>query len=577
MYSNEKNVQILLSLLKEYRIKEVVLSPGGSDAPIVKSFENDDYFTCYSVVDERSSVFFGIGLSQEKGVPVICVCTSGTAVSNFLSGITEAYYQDIPIIAVTSDSHPYNLDQLELQKLNQDNIFKNVIRKEITLPTVKNDMDEWHCNRIINEALLELDHHGSGPIHINIPITQTLQCSTPKLPIQRVIKREYVYKADYKYYAEKLLNKKILVVVGENSNINSHEIELLNMFYKKYNCVFNIESISNLRCDGCITTYPLTETDNIIRNMSVLPDIVISIGNFIASYQLKPLLRLNRHRIENWLIHENGAVRDPYWSLSIIFEGSHDEFFEKILSINIPNKSIHSYYKSWEKAFDKLEIGELGFSSIGIAKVLSETIPNNSILHTAILNSTRVMQFFPPKNKVKCYCNLGALGIDGCTATAIGHSMATDKLTYLFTGDLSFFYGMNAISIRGVKNNLRIILCNNGGGEEFKIKLSLPELDEYVCARSNHRVAKGWVESLGFGYYSCNSLIEVENVLNTFAKPSDKPLFLEVMLDMDKDSDIIKKIYSKNRSQSTTMGKIKNETVKILPKSIVESLKKIIK
>ena len=82
MYSDEKNVQITLALLKAHRVKHVVLSPGGSDAPIVKSFENDSFFHCYSVVDERSSVFFGIGLSQELDEPVVCVCTSGTAVSN---------------------------------------------------------------------------------------------------------------------------------------------------------------------------------------------------------------------------------------------------------------------------------------------------------------------------------------------------------------------------------------------------------------------------------------------------------------------------------------------------------------
>ena len=55
MYSHFKNVQILISLMKQFEIKDVVLSPGGSDIPLIHSLESDEFFTCYSVVDERST------------------------------------------------------------------------------------------------------------------------------------------------------------------------------------------------------------------------------------------------------------------------------------------------------------------------------------------------------------------------------------------------------------------------------------------------------------------------------------------------------------------------------------------
>lgn len=577
MYSNEKSVQILIALLKQNGIKHVVLSPGGSDAPVVKSFENDDFFVCYSVVDERSSVFFGIGLSQELKEPVVCVCTSGTAVSNFLTGMTEAYYQEVPIIAVTTDSHPYNYDQLELQKLNQDDIFRDVVRKEVTLPAINNEWDEWHCNRIINEAILELDHHGRGPIHINVPITKTLQCTTTTLDNQRMIKRTYTHSADYSELANRLIGKKVLVVVGENTEISSHERDLLNAFYERYNCIFNVETISNLKCNGCVTTYTVTETGCASHNSALVPDIVISLGNFIASYLLKPLLRANRMHLENWLVHESGSVRDPYWCLTEIIEGSHIEFFERLLEVDVEKTSTHSLYESWKGAAEHISLGELGFCSLGVAKELSETMPDGSVLHTAILNSTRIMQFFPPKNNVKCYCNLGALGIDGCTPTTVGHSMASDKLTYLLTGDLSFFYGMNAVSIRDIKNNLRIVMFNNGGGEEFKIKLNLPELDKYVCARSSHRIAKGWIESLGWGYRTATTIDDVRKVMEEFAQPSDKPLFLELFLDIERDAKIIRDIYASNQPDLSTMDMIKIGVAKVLPKPIVEHIKNVLK
>lgn len=577
MYSGEKNVQITLSLLKAKNIKYVVLSPGGSDAPVVKSFENDDFFKCYSIVDERSSVFFGIGLAQELKQPVVCVCTSGTAVSNFLTGMTEAFYQNVPIIAITTDSHAYNLNQLELQKLNQNDIFRDVTRAEITLPAINDEMDEWHCNRIINEALLEMNHHGTGPIHINIPITKTLSCDAKTLPVQRVINRHYIENTSFEILSKRLIGKKILFIVGQNTVLTPDSINIFNKIFQRYNCIYNIETVSNLKCDGCVITYPLTESFMAYDKQKLIPDIVISLGNFVASYMLKPLLRSKREDMENWLVSPTGDVRDPYWSLNEIFEGDVMDFMRSLLAIDVPDNNDHSYFKSWTSVAMNFKIDNLGFSSLSIAKLLSEMLPDNSVLHTAILNSTRIMQFFPPKKNVTCYTNLGALGIDGCAATAVGHSMASDKLTYLLTGDLSFFYGMNALGIRGIKNNLRVILLNNGGGEEFKIKLGLPNLNNYVCACSNHRVAKGWVKSLGFEYYNANTNEEVAHVLERFAKTSDNPLFLELFIDIDKDAEIIRNIYADNKPALSIKDILKKGLVKLLPEEVINQLKTLVK
>ncbi len=165
------------------------------------------------------------------------------------------------------------------------------------------------------------------------------------------------------------------------------------------------------------------------------------------------------------------------------------EFFQKLTCVDF-SEANHEYYKKWNNAASSINLGDLKFSSLSIARELSKSIPDYSILHTAILNSTRITQFFDFNKTVKYYSNLGALGIDGCLATFIGHSLVTENLSFLLIGDLSFFYGMNGISIRGIKNNVRIILLNNGGGEEFKIKLPYTGMDKFVCAQ-NKRTAKG--------------------------------------------------------------------------------------
>ena len=42
---------LLISLLKQYGIKKLVLSSGARNIPFVTAVETDDYFECFSVID----------------------------------------------------------------------------------------------------------------------------------------------------------------------------------------------------------------------------------------------------------------------------------------------------------------------------------------------------------------------------------------------------------------------------------------------------------------------------------------------------------------------------------------------
>ena len=69
MYANDPLVLELLALLKAHGVRNIVISPGSRHYAFTRSFENDDFFTLYSVVDERSAAFFALGLIQATGVP----------------------------------------------------------------------------------------------------------------------------------------------------------------------------------------------------------------------------------------------------------------------------------------------------------------------------------------------------------------------------------------------------------------------------------------------------------------------------------------------------------------------------
>ena len=101
-YTSERNVQIVLALLKANNIKKVVASPGATNESIVASMQYDPYFEMYSCVDERSAAYMACGLAAESGEIVVLSCTGATSSRNYLPGLTEAYYRKLPILAITS-------------------------------------------------------------------------------------------------------------------------------------------------------------------------------------------------------------------------------------------------------------------------------------------------------------------------------------------------------------------------------------------------------------------------------------------------------------------------------------------
>ena len=95
--------QTVIQLCKAKDIKHIVISPGSRNAPLTLGFTHDDYFTCYSIVDERCASFFALGIAQQIQKPVAVVCTSGSALLNYYPAIAEAFYSDIPLVVLSAD------------------------------------------------------------------------------------------------------------------------------------------------------------------------------------------------------------------------------------------------------------------------------------------------------------------------------------------------------------------------------------------------------------------------------------------------------------------------------------------
>ncbi|WP_321479827.1 2-succinyl-5-enolpyruvyl-6-hydroxy-3-cyclohexene-1-carboxylic-acid synthase [uncultured Bacteroides sp.] len=581
MYTQYKSICILIALLKEHNIRHVVISPGSRMRDFLLSVEEDPFFTCYSVVDERSAAYFAIGISQELNVPVAITCTSSTATTNYLPGITEAFYQGVPLLVLTGDRDPYMLGQQEDQMIDQINMYGKVVRKFVQLPIVNTDADFWYCERLINEAILELDHRGKGPVQINVPVPAIITWPTEyvdSLPEVRVIKRVTFKEDKTEMLQEKLQEiknaQKILVLIGQKTN--SVQEELFIRFFKKYNCVFHAEHMGNLNIEGKINLAMLSQGLLDTEFDDFLPDVVISCyGTLGISRNLKETFR--KKKINHWLINENGNVVDAYKNLTTIFECEPTFFFNYFIEhaeVDLKNNEV--YYNKWLEKYQAISIPDTPFSHVSVIRDFLKRMPEKSLLHLSILNSIRISHFFELPADTRVYANIGTDGIDGCMSTFFGQSVVSQRLSFLIIGDLSFFYDMNSLRIRHIRNNVRILLINNYGGNEFYQQPIRSTTDNSIGAKHGNK-AEGWAESVGFHYMTAQNEQEYNSKLNDFFKPvSDTPVLFEVFTKQMTDVDSLRLVQKSIRNIFDKNAALKNTVRSVLGETGIKTIKNIL-
>lgn len=540
-YTNERNAQIVISLLKAHEIKKIIVSPGMTNICLVASLQQDPFFEIYSAADERSAGYIACGLAAESGEPVVLSCTGATASRNYMPAMTEAYYRKLPILAITSSrsSHQigHNIDQVTDRTAPPNDVAKISVQ----LPLIYNEEAEWGCMIAANKAILELHHHGKGPVHINLETGYSRDYTVKELPATNAIFR-FGYGDDF----PEIKAKKIAIVVGAHVEWSAELTEAVDAFCATYNGVVLCDHTSNYKGKYRILANLVAQQQDYISAFQ-RTELLIHIGDVSAS-------KYNVLAKEVWRINPDGALRDPYKKLHYVFEMEEVYFFKQYVK-NV-EKAIHNeFYNTCSAESEQLtnkmrEITQaLPFSNIWMASQTSIKLPQNSILHLGIQNSLRSWNFFEIPHSVLGYSNTGGYGIDGCLSSAVGASLAnTEKICFCVLGDLAFFYDMNSLGNRHIGSNVRILLVNNGIGSEFKISTCPGAMfgemtDDFIAAAGHYgnkstELVKHYAEDLGFEYLTASSKEEYIKVVEHFVSPemTDRPMILEAFTD-DADED----------------------------------------
>lgn len=539
-YTSERNVQIVIALLKAHGIHRVIASPGTTNMTFVVSVENDPWFQVWSSVDERSAAYLACGMATETREPVVISCTGATASRNYMPGLTEAYYRKLPVLAITSTRGNHKVGHLIDQQIDRRNIPNDIAMESVTIPMVKDYEDERYCEIEANKAILALKLNGGGPAHINMYTKYSKDFSVKELPAAHAIFRHTAFEDKLPDIPQ---NGRIIISVGAHANFSDRLTNAVDRFCATYDAAVLCDHTSGYRGKYEVH-YQLACGQKQWKSPLAKANLCIHIGEVSGnSFTIRAT--------HTWRVSPDGQLRDTFGNLRRVFMMPEEVFFERYASDN----ASHTEYRDAlleEVESMKSKLPELPFSNIWMAQHMVDKLPARCELHLGIYHSLRSWNFFKLPSSIQAKCNVGGFGIDGGVSTMMGASFAHhEKLFIGVFGDLAFFYDMNVVGNRHVGNNVRLLLINNGKGNEFR-NYDHPcyflgeEADRFVAAaghygNKSHCLVKDYATNLGYEYLSASNKEEFNAVVDRFLTPeqTEKPMLLEVFTETEDESQAL--------------------------------------
>jgi len=553
MLHHLQHIADLVEICRLKGIQHIVVSPGSRNAPLLGIFASNPYFSLHSIVDERSAGFYALGIALATQHAVALLCTSGTAVLNYGPALAEAYYQRVPLVAITADRPEELIDQQDNQTIRQINVFQNYVKDSIHLHQPLHDAFElsnqhFAINKIINQATSGI----KGPVHINVPIAEPLYVEIPPSSKNIIVYESQMIEENSTKALSEAWSKarRKLIVCGEttpNKKIN----ELIGRLASHKGVVVLAEPISNVQHPNIVA-----EIDRTMMLIETLPlndfepDLLISFGGPVVSKRLKLWLQ-KQSGLVHFRLSEDEDKIDTYQNLTATIIGETEVLLNEL--INIGTNGDEHFNQQWQAVLQKTAnrhssfLSTAPFSDLKATALVLENAPQQTVLHLGNSTPVRYAQLFDLNKFSAVYANRGVSGIDGCISTAAGVASQSKATNLLIVGDLSFVYDSNGLWNKNLKSNFKIVVMNNGGGGIFRLLPGSSQnagFDEFI--ETQHPVCiEKIAEAFGVEYFSCSNEQDFQTAFTDFINWKQSPALIEIITPQLENAQVYKNYIEK--------------------------------
>lgn len=302
--------------LQHCGVCDVVVSPGSRSTSLsMMAFER--FGDVYVDVDERSAAFFALGLAKAKNKPVCVICTSGTAVGNWMPAVLEAESSRVPLIFLSSD-RPARLQGVGApQTCDQLKIFGDHVKKFVQMPLPDtNPAILSYARQMALELVINAEgcapavrSSDAGPVHANFPFDNPLkptmgrgnqssekrkaeeernenprhqEAQTNTLPTISTAELKLSENTVYSFLNE-IADKRVLAVCGEGCAETAEQVQQMVAFAQMYQIPLLADPLSGLRCvDDPLV---IDNYDNLFdgSHPELLPQVIVRFGRWPVS------------------------------------------------------------------------------------------------------------------------------------------------------------------------------------------------------------------------------------------------------------------------------------------------------
>lgn len=551
----------IAELLYRKGIIDVVVSPGSRSAPLTLAVARHPHLRVRVMADERSAGFIALGIAQQSRKPVAVICTSGSAVYNLAPAVTEAFFQQVPLLLLTADRPHEWLHQQDGQTIDQPGIFRSQVKRSYDLPADYAHPDSrWFIERSINEAIMLSHLYPPGPVHVNVPLREpfyptadeTFQSERVRIITTLPALPTLAPDTWHQLLTVWERNERIVIAVGQLPR-NPDLLRIL----RKISDELGIPIVGEITGNIPVNELFITRTDTFLTLLddetgnTLRPDLLVTIGNSFLTRHLKTFFR-NYPAHQHWHVQPTvDRISDSFQSLTTLIPCDPLLFLEKLFADvdyqrflqGDDDDDSHEFLNHWlaldrraAQHIDKtLNQSDHPLTDWSAVQIVLEQLPEDSILHLANSMPVRYANLcgISEQQQISVSANRGVSGIDGCLSTAVGAALATDKIVTVLIGDVAFFYDRNALWSAPVPPNLRIVLLNNDGGHIFRIidgPSRQPELETYFETPHGY-TARNTADDAHLTYQVCDSIEPLRSLLPDFFEPGQQAKLLEISTD----------------------------------------------
>lgn len=531
--ANSAFCEALFEELACHGVQQICICPGSRSAPLAiaaKNIENKlqaDKAACDFQVsihlDERSAAFYALGLAKASGRVVALVCTSGTALANFLPAVIEANYACVPLLVLSAD-RPAELREWGAgQTIDQPKLFGDNVRwfAESPLPEAS-AVSLRYVRSLAGRGVYSAQSVPCGPVHINFPFREPLDPSVIETERKALAllantegrglggssegkeRRECYLRCEESICqpdsaALKVLSSQLscekhgLIVCGneEAGRVGESFVVQLTKLAKTLKVPVLADPASQVRfsehlSDEVVAHHQLLLSDERFAE-KMQPQWLLFFGAPAVSKSLR-LWLLRHSAVKIILVDAQQRWNNADHLLSQSFSCSAQSFVDVLLSQLEAQQSASdsSWLSGWQQADTLAEncvaqaTGGSAPSVITEAQIgarLPEIVAGSSALFLSSSMPIRDIDTFAPclAECLPVFCNRGANGIDGILSTALGVAsvVQNDKRfsqnhSVLLCGDLAFLHDVaGLLAAKRYPVNLSIVVINNDGGGIF--------------------------------------------------------------------------------------------------------------